>query len=180
VDDTIDPAKLVYRLRRKMISAGIDPYDGHKIISQNKHKDAVEYWKWYQEPLLVTSAFREPIADVADLFRKAGAKVAVIHGGVSDEKRNVLRKDFMAGKYDIVVAQTKTIKMGLNFSRANTILVLSNTDSGSDREQLVDRIQHMEATEVKSIIDIHSQGSIDEKVLEGLGAKEKESISYFK
>lgn len=178
--DTLDPAKMVKRLNQKLISAGVDPYNDHEVISTNKAKKCVEYWEYLQEPVLVVSTFREPMQIAIEEFKKAGARVGVIHGDIKYEEREAIRAQFMRGELDAIVAQTKSIEVGLDFSVAHTIMVLCNSDSGGSREQLIERINHMNATEVKQVIDIMSQGSNDDKVQDGLDKKGESSMSYFK
>jgi len=181
----MDPAILVARLHEKMVSAGIDPYE-KKIISEVKIKECVDYWDWYREPLIVVSAFRNvdnPAEDIIELtakrFREAGAKVGVIRGGVKFPERERIRNLFLAGKLDVIVAQTKSIEVGLDFSIADTLLVMSNLDSGGSREQLVERINHMNAKGIKEIIDIEAEGTNDMKVRKDLEKKGRDSIRYF-
>ena len=177
----MDPAVLVARLHEKMVCAGIDPYE-KKIISEVKIKECVDYWDWYREPLIVVSAFREAhILEVtAQRFREAGAKVALIHGDIDFDTREKIRNDFLAGRYDVLVCQTKSIEVGLDFSRADTLMVMSNLDSGGSREQLVERINHMNAKGIKEIIDVEAPDTKDKKVRTDLEKKGRDSMRYFK
>lgn len=177
---TLNPAVLVARLHEKMVCAGIDPYE-EKIISEVKIRECVDYWDWYREPILVVSAFRKGgiIELTAQRFREAGAKVAVIHGDVKFEERERIRESFLAGELDGIIAQTKSIEVGLDFSRADTILVMSNLDSGGSREQISERINHLNATGIKEIIDIAAEDTKDMKVLKDLDKKGKDSMRYF-
>lgn len=176
----MDPAVLVARLHEKMVCAGIDPYT-EKIISEVKIRECVDYWDWYREPILVVSAFRKGgiIERTAQRFKEAGARVAVIHGDVKFAERERIRNSFLAGEIDVIAAQTKSIEVGLDFSRADTTLVMSNLDSGGSREQIGNRIQHLNATGIKEIIDIAADGTKDMKVLKDLDKKGRDSMRYF-
>ena len=178
-DSGMDTAILVARAREREVATGID-YRTKEIISENKIKDVVEYWEWYREPMLVVSGARPIMEPCVELFKKAGARVAIIHGKVPFKKREQIRLDFMEGKLDAVVAQTKSIYLGLDFSKADTIMVINNLDSGGAREQIVDRIQHLNAIGIKEIIDIQSEGTNDMKILKDLGVKEQQSKATFK
>lgn len=180
------PAILVARLHEKMVCAGIDPYE-KKIISEVKIKECVDYWDWYREPLIVVSAFRnadDPDEDIVERtalrFREAGARVAVIHGDIKYKERERLRLLFLAGKFDVVAAQTQAIEVGLDFSIADTLMVMSNLDSGGSREQILERINHMNATGIKEIIDIEAEGTKDVRVRKDLEKKGRDSMRYFK
>jgi SNF2 family DNA or RNA helicase len=179
-EEGLDPAKIIRRLNQKLISAGLDPYDNHRVICRNKAVACVEYWEYLQEPVLVVSTFREPMLPVIAEFEKAGARVGIIHGDVKYEDREKIRLGLQEGRLDVVVAQTRSIEVGLNFSAANTIMVVCNSDSGASREQLVERINSMDATSPKEVLDIISIGSNDDKIMQDLERKGNSSMSYFK
>ena len=169
----------------QLIAAGMDPYDGNKLISNTKIKDVLQYYKDSQEPVLILSRFKSLIHHAIDIFKANGIKADFIDGTVPVKvlnpqirDRDDIRKDFQEGRLDIVIAQVKTVKMGLDFSRATTIFYLSNSFSQDDRAQSEERATHVKKTDPVQIIDSCTEGTMDSMVVELLRNKQEVSTAY--
>ena len=156
---------------------GCDPFTG-KIINKAKIDDALAYAKDIGEPMVFMSRYSWMIDALYEAMIKAKLKVAKIDGTVSEKDRDVIRQAFMDGKYDYVIGQTETIKMGLDFSRATTIFYLSNSFSQDDRAQSEERATRVDKTEPVQIIDSCSEGTVDDLVVKLLMNKMEISSSY--
>lgn len=162
----------------QLIAAGMDPYNGNQLISDEKIKDVLQYYKDNQEPLLVLSRFKSLIHHALDIFKSNGIKADFIDGDVEVPDREKIRQRFQEGQLDIVIAQVKTVKMGLDFSRATTIFYLSNSFSQDDRAQSEERATHVKKTDPVQIIDSCTEGTMDGVVVDLLRQKKEVSTAY--
>lgn len=162
----------------QMIAAGMNPYEGNKLISDAKIKDVIQYYLDNKEPLLILSRFKSLIGETVKLFEKNKIRTRYIDGDVEVPEREEIRAEFMNGDFDVVVAQVKTVKMGLDFSRATTIFYLSNSFSQDDRAQSEERATHVKKTDPVQIIDTCTEGTMDSMVVELLRNKQEVSTAY--
>ena len=162
----------------QLIAAGLDPFNGNELIADTKIKDVLQYFIDNKEPLLVLSRFKSLIHHALKLFEKSRIKTALIDGDVDKDSREQIRRDFQDGKYHVVLAQVKTVKMGLDFSRATTIFYLSNSFSQDDRSQSEQRATHVQKTDPVQIVDVCTEGSMDDIVVELLKNKMEVSTQY--
>jgi len=161
------------------ISAGVHPLTNN-ILSTAKQDHAVALWTAHPEPMLVLSRFRSPIADAAERFKAAGARVGVITGDTPRAEREAIRAAFQAGLLDIVVAQTIPVKMGLDFSALGRLVYLSNSFSHDDRAQSEDRGQHANRVEPYEVLDICTEETHDEILTNVLTMKKENANLYTK
>jgi hypothetical protein len=74
------------------------------------------------EPLIIFGVFEKTLDRIAELCRKQGFKVGVIHGGVSGKRREEIDIQFQEGKLDIVVGSYKTCGVGFNWGHVDHIV----------------------------------------------------------
>lgn len=159
------------------IAAGFHPITGAEL-SDAKAVHAANMWRDKPAPTLVLSRFLAPIQQAAGAFTAAGARVRVITGATVPADREEIRQAFQAGDLDVVVAQVLPVKMGLDFSRADRLVYLSNSFSQDDRAQTEDRAQHGKRTTPYEIVDICADGTHDEIFTRVLTIKKENAILY--
>ena len=70
-------------------------------------------------------------------------------------------------------------KFGLNLSSSSTAIYFSNGFSHEDRAQSEDRIEHTEKNEPLLFIDLVTRGSSDQRILNLLNQKVKQSRYFY-
>lgn len=166
----------------QLVASGIDPYTG-MLINDAKIQDVLDYYRVYDEPILILSRFTSLIQHALKIFKKAKVKVDFIDGSVpvksnTEKTREDKRVEFMEGRLDVVIGQVTTVKMGLDFSRATTIFYLSNSFSQDDRAQSEMRATHVDKKDPVQIVDSCTVGSMDHTVVELLKDKMEVSTEY--
>jgi SNF2 family DNA or RNA helicase len=162
----------------QLVSAGMDPFNGNACISDAKIRDVLQYYLDNKEPLLILSRFKSLIQHTVDIFQKDKIPTGWITGDTPVVEREGTRGRFQSGALEVVVAQVRTVKMGLDFSRASTIFYLSNSFSQDDRAQSEDRATHLDKKDPVQIIDTCTVGSMDAVVVDLLRNKQEVSTAY--
>ena len=150
-----------------------------KIMFDTRKIEAILDWhKDTGEPCLVLSQYR---TGVLECFKKIAEsrkiKYGVMVGGSAQENQKV-KEMFDKGLINVVFGQITVVKMGLNFSRANTIHYLSNSYSQDDRTQSELRCSTMDKTDPVEVIDYITPGCLDGAVVDLLESKQSISSSY--
>lgn len=159
-------------------SAGVDPRT-NEIVGDGKVRLLLQWLEEHpDESALVLSRFTLPIHHAAQLLQEAGVSVAVIWGATSQAERERIRVAFQAGEIRVVVGQVKTVKMGMDFSRANYLFYLSNSYSQDDRIQSEERGNHTKKTGVLQVVDLCTKGGNDRDLVRLLTSKKRLSQSY--
>jgi len=132
-----------------------------------------------------SETFLEPLAQAL-----AEEKIAtgLIIGKTSYQEREEYIDKFQKGELDILLCNIQSAGVGLNLSRAETIIFADRSYSPADNEQAEARFlptTNSEPSRVRLVIDLISKGTIDEKILQLLKRKEdiikvlNENPSYF-
>ena len=159
------------------IAGGFHP-DTHECINPAKAKELLSLIKGElkNEPLLVWFRFNAELFYVSKMLAKAKLDHSWIVGDVPDEDRVEARRDFQDGRFNILLMQVKCGKVGLDFSRSSTMIYYSNTFSNDDRSQSEDRFIHPQKTDPCLLLDLVTEGSVDEDVVKALRAKRQLSM----
>lgn len=107
-----------------------------------------------------------------DLIHKRIAGSQLICGKVNQKKRRMLQRDFQAGKFNLLVANPKCFKYGLNLSRAKVEIYYSRPASLEIRQQSEDRLVDTGDNEDVRVIDLLVKDSVDIEIYKSLMAKE--------
>ena len=109
------------------------------------------------------------------MLKRMKIPVWKIDGATQTNEREDIRSMFqqMPGdKPAVVVAQTTTVKMGIDLSRADTIYYLSSSFSFDDRVQSESRATHLNKTKPVQIVDVITEGTVEPEVVKALESKE--------
>jgi SNF2 family DNA or RNA helicase len=152
-----DPATWLVSLTDSPKSSKIDEL--MSIIEDNPDK-----------PLVIAAEHRQLIDLAATRMTDAGIPFARVTGGVSADERDAAVQAFQDGKIDYILFTYKAGGVGLNLTRADTMVRLQRSWSLIDNNQGVDRIHRIgsEMHDKVTIIDLVAAGTIEETQLERL------------
>jgi SNF2 family DNA or RNA helicase len=152
-----DPATWIVSLTDSPKSSKIDEL--MSIIEDNPDK-----------PLVIAAEHRQLIDLAATRMTDAGIPFARVTGGVSADERDAAVQAFQDGKIDYLLFTYKAGGVGLNLTRADTMVRLQRSWSLIDNNQGVDRIHRIgsEVHDKVTIIDLVAAGTIEETQLERL------------
>jgi len=155
-----DPATWLVSLTDTPKSSKIDEL--MSIIEDNPDK-----------PLVIAAEHRQLIDLAATRLADAGIPFARVTGGVSADERDAAVQAFQDGKIDYILFTYKAGGVGLNLTRADTMVRLQRSWSLVDNNQGVDRIHRIgsEVHDKVTIIDLVAAGTIEETQLERLYEK---------
>lgn len=130
------------------------------------------------EQVVVWFRFNDELRYTAAALRKAGHRVGEMTGLLKRDARERVLEDFWAGRTRVLCCQVKLGRYGLNLSCASTAIYYSNTYDAEDRTQSEDRVVHPTKSEPALVVDLVTQASIDEAVLDALRQKKVLSQAY--
>jgi SNF2 family DNA or RNA helicase len=122
------------------------------------------------KPMVIAAEHRQLIDLAATRMADAGIPFARVTGGVSADERDAAVQAFQDGKIDHILFTYKAGGVGLNLTRADTMVRLQRSWSLIDNNQGVDRIHRIgsEVHDKVTIIDLVAAGTIEETQLERL------------
>jgi len=125
------------------------------------------------KPLAIAAEHRQLIDLAAKRLTEKGIEFATITGGVSADERDEAVQAFQAGKLDYILFTYKAGGVGLNLTRADTLVRLQRGWSLVELKQGEDRIHRIgsEVHDSVTIIDLVTAGTIEETQIERLRAK---------
>jgi len=125
------------------------------------------------KPMVIAAEHRQLIDLAATRMTDAGIPFARVTGGVSADERDAAVQAFQDGKIDFLLFTYKAGGVGLNLTRADTMVRLQRSWSLIDNNQGVDRIHRIgsEVHDKVTIIDLVAAGTIEETQLERLYEK---------
>jgi SNF2 family DNA or RNA helicase len=130
--------------------------------------------------MIVWCRFVEEIVMVTEALQEKYGKSSVvqIYGEITEEQRDHNVQDlFQQGKARFLVGNAATGGVGLNMTRAETVVYFSNSFSFTDREQSEDRAHRIGQTKSVTYIDLIAEGTVDSVVVQAL--REKKDVSEF-
>ena len=147
-------------------AGGFDP-DG-RLISTNKLRelDNLLMTELAKEQVIVWFRFRAELREALRRIAGNGIPVAAIHGDIIGRARRDILSKFASGKIRVLLAQVQTLKEGVNLASADTAIYYSNEYEHGIRAQSEDRIISMNKNTPALLIDLVSDNSIDEGILQ--------------
>ena len=123
------------------------------------------------EQVVVWACFDAELYAIANALEKAKISCAVLNGKISPENRTILKHNFQAGKFRILVAQPEVFKYGTDLSAASTIIYFSLPVSAKTYRQSKDRTINLQKTGSCLIIYLLTEDTIDEDICDSLETK---------
>ena len=133
-----------------------------------------------REQVVVFFRFNKEIELCSSELSQAGISSRTMTGDTPPADRKELIYDFRRGAFSTFLVQLKVGKFGLDLSSADTAIYYSNGYSLEDREQSEDRIVHPSKKKPLLYIDLVSENSIDEDVLDALRQKKVQSAFFLR
>jgi len=163
------------------IAGGFDP-EGLIHLSTRKLDELCRLLKedLQNEQVVVWFRFNAELMAAVQRLNELGIKVGYITGKIDKRDRPPIVKDFQSNKVRVLAMQVKCGRFGLDCSSADTAIYYSNPYDGEDRAQTEDRIVHPNKTKPLLLIDLITQGSIDEDVIRILKKKRVSSRQFMR
>jgi SWI/SNF-related matrix-associated actin-dependent regulator 1 of chromatin subfamily A len=119
-------------------------------------------------PVVVFTDHRSPIPIIQEGL--VGYRVAVVHGGVTNEAREQIKEGFQSGAYDVLIATFGSFSTGVTLTRASNLVINDLTWIPSVLAQAIDRIHRIGQTR-DCIIHFIMGAVVDKKILRSLKDK---------
>ncbi len=151
-----------------------DKYEHCRIPGKNpKVEELKAIMEETDGAVIIWCRFLEEIAMVSEALRETYGRRSVveIHGGIGEQQRDDNVQAFQRGEARFLVGNAATGGVGLNMTRAETVVYFSNSFSFTDRDQSEDRAHRIGQTKSVTYIDLVCEGSVDEVVLDALRSK---------
>jgi SNF2 family DNA or RNA helicase len=150
------------------IAGGFEPESG-KVINTAKAKEILDLLRseLKGEQIVIWFKFNNELHWMYDFLHGVYKyKCCKVYGKVPIKRRREIQREFRRGIHQILLVQVKTGKMGIDYSAADTSIYYSHTYSGEERYQSEDRIIHPKKERPLLLIDLVTEGSIDEDVID--------------
>jgi len=122
-------------------------------------------------PTLVFAHYRKVVEACAQVARSTGARVGMLHGGVSAKDQSRAVADFKSGRSDVLVGSLETLAEGLTLTVADMAIFVERSFKPSRNDQAEKRIHRMGQTRPVTIRDYVTPHSVDAKKRELLATK---------
>ncbi len=119
------------------------------------------------QQVVIWAHFREEIERIAKCL-----ETPYIHGDVKPSERDRLVSDFQVGRFKWIVGQPACLAHSTDFSCADTMIYFSSPESLEIRKQSEKRIEAVSKSTPSLIIDLVSEGTVDEVIVRSLEKKE--------
>ncbi len=123
------------------------------------------------QSVVVWFNFNPEIILCSTMLHDAQINHGVLRGNVSVQQREKRRKNFMNGKFPVLLVQQAVAQMGMNLSRADTAIYYSQPCSLLASLQTEERIMHPAKTTPLLYVYLQAEKSVDEDVYSALRDK---------
>lgn len=169
--------KLTLMLRLQQVSSGFMPTDDQKLVhlypdpkDNPRIQCLLDSLEDIQEGgVIIWCRFIEEIKMIKSLL---GNEAVVYYGAVSNDDRLEAKRAFQAGEKKYFIGNVATGGIGLNLTKAATVVYYSNTFSYEDRKQSEDRAHRIgQEAEAVNYIDIQAEQTCDQHIIRALRNK---------
>lgn len=145
--------------------------DQYEVIDRGRYELIAELVDERKHSLVFFN-WRHQRDELSKEFAKAGFDFAVIDGTVSDRTRDLIVRDFQAGRYKTLLLHPRTGAHGLTLTRATTTIISSPIYEADLLKQAIHRTYRGGQTERTSTILIQARGTVESQVYDRLAEKE--------
>ncbi len=124
------------------------------------------------EPVVVFCDYVQEVKMLRDFLTKKKIKCDALWGDVKPADRRKIKRKFQEGRIQVVVCQPEVVKMGTDFSRADTVIFYSTPMSGETRIQAEDRILEVMKAGPLLVIDMMCKDTIEVDCFDLIRAKD--------
>jgi SNF2 family DNA or RNA helicase len=170
------PAVITQMLRiQQVLSGHLKTDDGEMRYFKSNRMDALkEIMDEHDGKAIIWSRFRHDIVEITKMLNKEYGEgcAAAYYGDTTDDQRNRIVQDFQRDtKLKYFVGNPATAGYGLTLTEANLVVYYANDFNLETRIQSEDRAHRIGQKNNVTYIDLISEGTIDEKIVEALRAK---------
>lgn len=154
-------------------------FAGTKCVDKSKFRELLNLLtgELKDEQVVVWFRFNSGIGICRYMLERLGITNGVLQGSVSNEDRERAIDLFRDGTLRVLLAQVKVAREAIDLSNSSTSIYFSNSHSFDDRSQSEDRILNPAKKEPLLYLDLVSENTVDEDIVELL--KEKKMNSRF-
>jgi len=161
---------------QQVLSGHIKTDDGEMIYFPSRRMDALEeIMDEHDGNAIIWSRFRYDILKITEMLnQKYGqGSAAAYFGDTSDDERNRIVKNFQNPGHPLrfFVGNPATAGYGLTLTEANLVVYYANDFNLETRIQSEDRAHRIGQKNNVTYIDLISEGTIDERIVEALRNK---------
>ena len=171
------PAVITQMLRLQQIMSGhLKTDDGDMLYFPSKRMDALEeIINEHDGKAIIWSRFRYDIIEITKMLNKkfGEGSAAAYYGDTSDDERNSIVQRFQDPRSPLrfFVGNPSTAGYGLTLTEANLVVYYANDFNLETRIQSEDRAHRIGQKNNVTYIDLISEGTLDEKIVEALRNK---------
>lgn len=129
-------------------------------------------------PTLVFAHHRDVVDACGEVARRVGAKVGVVHGGVTTRQSGEAVRNFKAGKIDVLCGSLEMMSEGLNLTVADMAIFVERSFKPSRNQQAKDRIHRMGQTRPVSTRTYITPNTLDDRKTNLLATKNDRQMRY--
>ena len=171
------PAVITQMLRIQQVMSGhLKTDDGEMKYFPSRRMDALEeITEEHQGKAIIWSRFRYDIIQITEMLNKKYGKgsAAAYFGDTSDEDRHNIVLNFQNPNHPLkyFVGNPATAGYGLTLTEANLVVYYANDFNLETRIQSEDRAHRIGQRNNVTYVDLISEGTLDEKIVESLRNK---------
>ena len=170
------PAIITQLLRIQQVMSGhLKTDDGEmKYFQSNRMKALEEILEEHDGKAIIWSRFRYDIQQITKrLNEKYDGAAASFFGDTSDESRQRIIENFQNPKHKLrfFVGNPATAGYGLTLTEANLVVYYANDFNLDTRQQSEDRCHRIGQKNKVTYVDLISEGTLDERIVESLRNK---------
>lgn len=127
---------------------------------------------------LVVAHFNKSVEACAEAAAEVGRSVAVLHGPTPKAKRREAIRGFQSGEISVLCASIDLIREGLTLHQggADEVIRVERAWAPYKNEQVIRRLHRIGVTRPVLVTDLIAPNTLDERVLDVLGAKTEQQI----
>lgn len=179
ISNALDRMMRKIRLVNGVMSYGESGVFDHEWVNNAKIDELLEFIESNPSPAVIWTSGKLEMAHVVEALMKKNLNCSMLYGGQKDFDRTASIARFQNGEVDYFVSNISAGCAGIDLSRAEMMIYMSNTFKYVDREQSEERATNFANTE-KSIliVDIVAKNTVDDEIV--LPAiKEKKDVADF-
>ena len=171
------PAVITQMLRIQQVMSGhLKTDDGEMKYFPSRRMDALtEIMEEHDGKAIIWSRFRYDIIEITKMLNKkfGEGSAAAYYGDTSDDERNEIVQKFQDPRSPLrfFVGNPSTAGYGLTLTEANLVVYYANDFNLETRIQSEDRAHRIGQKNNVTYIDLISEGTLDEKIVEALRNK---------
>lgn len=171
------PQVITQLLRLQQVLSGhLKTDDGEMVYFPSKRMDAlVESLEEHDGKAIIWSRFRYDIQQIVRQLEERFGEgcAAAYYGDTPDDVRNDIVRNFQNPDHPLryFVGNQATAGYGLTLTEANLVVYYANSFSLEHRLQSQDRVHRIGQRKSVTYIDLITEGTIDEKIVESLRNK---------